>query len=77
MITFHYVICTIARKDKYHVKKLVFINQKLEQIDDLNLNKKQILSLKNDINKKDFTEINDSRVNLESFLKNVNITCHF
>ena len=73
MVTFHYIICDVAKKDKYHVKKLIFIEKKLEKSDDLYFNLNQLTTLKNEISKNEYTIINDSKVNLDSFLKNINL----
>jgi hypothetical protein len=75
MLTFHYIICKTKRKERYHVKKLIFIDQKLEKTDDLNLTDNQLLKLKNELKESDYTEINDQTLNLDSFLKNFNIFC--
>ena len=75
MLTFHYIICNIKKKDKYHVKKLVFVDQTLEKTDDFNMTDNQIIQLKNEIEEKNYTEICDQKVDLDSFLKNVNISC--
>ena len=75
MLTFHYIICNIKRRDKYHVKKLIFVDQKLEKTDDLNLTDNQLNKLKNEIKESDYTEITDQKVDRDSFLKNVNIVC--
>ena len=73
MLTFHYIICDVPRKEKYHIKKLVFIDQKLNNTDDLHLNLGQVSKLKNNLSENEYTEINESVINLESFLKNVNL----
>ena len=41
MLTFHYIICDVPKKDKYHVKKLIFIENKLnidnkQKLEDIN-----------------------------------------
>lgn len=74
MVTFHYIICSVPKKEKYHVKKLVFVDQKLEQTDELYFNNNQINTLKNEIEEKDITIIEESKVDLDSFLKYVNLT---
>tara|TARA_B100000161_G_C33491685_1_gene387361 strand:- start:777 stop:1016 length:240 start_codon:yes stop_codon:yes gene_type:complete len=73
MLTFHYIICNIKRKERYHAKKLIFIDQKLEKTDDLNLTDNQLIRLKSEIDDNLFTEINDDQINLDSFLKNINL----
>ena len=32
MVAFHYIICDVPRKDKYHVVKLIFVNGKMENV---------------------------------------------
>ena len=73
MLTFHYIICDVPKKDKYHVKKLVFVENKLEKTDDMILNLGQVSKLKNSITEQNFTIINDFEVNIDSFLKNINL----
>ncbi len=73
MVTFHYVICDVPRKEKYHVKKLIFIDEKLEKTEDLVVNQNQLNNLKNDISEKQYTIINESKIDLDSFLKNINL----
>ena len=73
MLTFHYIICDVPKKEKYHVKKLVFFDKKMEQSEDLMLTLNQLIKLKSGISEGEYTVINDSQVNLESFLKNINL----
>ena len=73
MLTFHYIICDVPKKDKYHIKKLIFIENKLDNTDDMILNLGQVSKLKNSISENEYTIINDSEVNINSFLKNINL----
>ena len=73
MVTFHYIICNQAKKDRYQVKKLIFIEQKLEKSDDFSMNEIQILNLKNDLKDNEYTSIDEDKIDLESFLRNVNL----
>ena len=73
MLTFHYIICDVPKKEKYHIKKLIFMENKLEKTDDMILNLGQVSKLKNSVSEKEYTIINDSEVNLNSFLKNINL----
>jgi len=73
MFAFHYLICTIPKKDKYHVMKLVFMDNKLENNTDMLINKNKLDNLKSSLDKEQFTEINDTTVNIESFLKHINL----
>lgn len=73
MLTFHYIICDVPKKEKYHIKKLIFMENKLEKTDDMTLNLGQVSKLKNSIPEKEYTVINDSEVNINSFLKNINL----
>lgn len=73
MLTFHYIICDVPKKDKYHVKKLIFIENKLNNTDNMILTLGQVSKLKNSISEKEYTLIKDSEVNIDSFLKNINL----
>jgi len=73
MLTFHYIICDVPKKDKYHVKKLIFIENKLNNTDNMVLTLGQVSKLKNSISEKEYTIIEDSEVNIDSFLKNINL----
>jgi hypothetical protein len=73
MLTFHYIICDVPKKDKYHVKKLIFIENKLNNTDNMILNLGQVSKLKNSISEKEYTLIKDSKLNIDSFLKNINL----
>ena len=73
MLTFHYIICDVPKKDKYHVKKLIFIENKLNNTDNMILTLGQVSKLKNSISEKEYTIIKDSEVNIDSFLKNINL----
>tara|TARA_B100001287_G_C22638716_1_gene508981 strand:+ start:1218 stop:1451 length:234 start_codon:yes stop_codon:yes gene_type:complete len=73
MITFHYLICNVPKKEKYHVMKLVFMNNILNNKDEMFLTNNQYYTLKNSLEDNLYTDINDSKVNLESFLKNINL----
>ena len=73
MVTFHYIVCNVPKKDKYHVKKLVFVDQKLEQTDDLYFNDNQLNVLKNKNDKDNITIIDESKIDLNSFLKHINL----
>lgn len=73
MFTFHYLICNVPKKEKYHVIKLIFMNNKLENNDELYFNTNQLDNLKNSIDKSQYTTIDESTVNLDSFLKHINL----
>ena len=73
MFTFHYLICNVPKKEKYHVMKLVFIDNKLQNNNDLQVNKSQLENLKFSLEKEQYTEINDSKINIDSFLKHINL----
>ena len=73
MFTFHYLICNVPKKEKYHVIKLIFMNNKLENNDELYFNTNQLDNLKNSIDKSQYTTIYESTVNLDSFLKHINL----
>lgn len=73
MLTFHYIICDVPKKDKYHVKKLIFIENKLNNTDNMVLTLGQVSKIKNSISEKEYTIIEDSEVNIDSFLKNINL----
>ena len=75
MFTFHYIVCNVPKKDKYHVKKLIFIDKKLEKTDDLYLYPEQVNSLKGELIESQYTNIQDDSINLGSFLKNINLLC--
>ncbi len=75
MFTFHYIVCNVPKKDKYHVKKLIFIDKKLEKTDDLYLYPEQVNSLKGELIESQYTNIQDDSINLDSFLKNINLLC--
>ena len=64
MFTFHYLICNVPKKEKYHVIKLIFMNNKLENNDELYFNTNQLNNLKNSIDKSQYTTIDESTVNL-------------
>ena len=73
MVAFHYIICDVPRKEKYHVKKLIFMNDKVERSENYNMTLNQKISLVKDLLGEDYTQINESEVNLDTFLKNVNL----
>lgn len=73
MVTFHYIICDVTKKEKYHIKKLIFIDDKLEKSEDIYMNNIQVKTLKDSISETEYTIINDSKVNLDTFLKNINL----
>ena len=45
----------------------------LEKTEDLVVNQNQLNNLKNDISEKQYTIINESKIDLDSFLKNINL----
>tara|TARA_B100000161_G_C33500317_1_gene391358 strand:- start:194 stop:424 length:231 start_codon:yes stop_codon:yes gene_type:complete len=73
MLTFYYIICDVPKKEKYEIKKLIFIDNKLDSIDNLNLSMGQVSKLKNNLSEGQYKIINDCNVNLDSFLKNINL----
>ena len=73
MLTFYYIICDVPKKEKFEVKKLIFIDKKLDSTDNLKLNIGQVSKLKNSLSDDQYTVINDSNINLDSFLKNINL----
>tara|TARA_E500000178_G_C17037751_1_gene764400 strand:- start:10183 stop:10485 length:303 start_codon:yes stop_codon:yes gene_type:complete len=80
MFTFHYLICKKPIKDEnygssqYKVKKLIFENNQLSSSDDLCVNEDKLTALKSDILENQFTEIDDSKIDLDSFLKNIELS---
>jgi len=80
MFTFHYLICTKPSKDtdyesiQYKVKKLIFDNHQLSSSDDFLINEDKLLLLKKDLIENQYTEINDSKIDLDSFLKNIELS---
>ncbi len=80
MFTFHYLICTMPVKDsnygscQYNVKKLIFENNQLSTSDDLLITKDKLGILKKDITENQFTEIDDCKIDLDSFLKNIELS---
>ena len=73
MLSFHYIVCNIADREKYHVKKLVFVDQKLEKTDEYFMSEDKISMLKNSNDEKNYTMIDDSKIDLDTFLKSVNL----
>ena len=73
MVTFHYIICNQSKKDRYQVKKLIFIDKKLEKTEDYFMTNIQILNLKNDLDNKEYSSLNEDKIDLESFLRNFNL----
>lgn len=73
MVTFHYIICDVIKKEKYHVKKLIFIDEKLEKSEDIYMNSNQVRTLKDSILETEYTIINETKVNLDTFLKNISL----
>ena len=61
------------KKDRYQVKKLIFIDKKLEKTEDYFMTNMQILNLKNDLKDKEYSSLNEEKIDLESFLKNINL----
>ena len=76
MVNFHYIICNVPYKDKYHVKKLIFLDKKLESTDDYFLSEIKMNELKNNFDSNQITIINESKIDLDSFLKSVNLFCN-
>jgi len=80
MFTFHYLICNNPVKEnttgnsQYNVKKLIFDNNKLSTSDDLLMVKDKLDILKNDLISSQYTNINDNKIDLDSFLKNINLS---
>jgi hypothetical protein len=80
MFTFHYLICnnpvkeTATGNNQYNVKKLIFDNDKLSSSDDLLIVKDKLDILKNELILNQYTNINDCKIDLESFLKNINLS---
>ena len=80
MFTFHYLICIKPYNDanygsnQYKVKKLIFENNQLSSLDDLVINEEKLLILKKDLVETQYTEINDSKIDLDSFLKNIELS---
>jgi len=73
MITFHYLICNVPKKEKYHVMKLIFNDNKLQNNDEMFLSKNKLDNLLNFLDTSKYTHINDSKVNIDSFLKHINL----
>lgn len=80
MFTFHYLICTMPVKDsnyescQYKVKKLIFENNQLSTSDDLLITGEKLDVLKKDISENQFTEIEDCKIDIDSFLKNIELS---
>lgn len=73
MLSFHYIVCNIADKEKYHVKKLIFVDNKLEKTDEYFMTEDKIIQLKNSYDEKNYTVVNDTKIDLDTFLKSVNL----
>lgn len=73
MITFHYLICNVPKKEKYHVMKLIFMDNKLENNNEMFVNSNQLNNLKNSLESTQYSTIEDNSVNLDSFLKHINL----
>jgi len=73
MLSFHYIVCNIANNDKYHVKKLIFVDNKLEKTDEYFMTEDKIIQLKNSYDEKNYTVVNDTKIDLDTFLKSVNL----
>ena len=83
MFTFHYLICKTPKKKrerevtnsmKFQVKKLVFNDNKLETSDEYFVSREKLDKLVNDLDYKDYTEIDDDKIDLDSFLKNIKLS---
>ena len=80
MFTFHYLICKDPCKiqeygsSHYNVKKLIFENNQLTTSDDLVVSAEKLNLIKKDLIENQFTEINDCKIDLDSFLKNIDLT---
>lgn len=79
MFTFHYLICKKPAKDtnygsQFNVKKLIFDNNQLSSSDDLMVNEDKLDILKKEIAESQFTEIDDYKIDLDSFLKNIELS---
>lgn len=75
MISSHYLMCNVSKGEKYHVKKLVFIDKKLQSSEDMFLTLSKYNILKDSIEEENYTIIKSNKINLEVFLKNINLTC--
>ena len=73
MITFHYLICNVPKKEKYHVMKLIFMDNKLENNNEMFVNFNQLNNLKNSLEPTQYSIIENNSVNLDSFLKHINL----
>lgn len=73
MISFYYLICNIPKKGKYHAIKLIFMNNKLENNEYFYFTQSQINNLLNKISANNYSYISNNIINLDSFLKHVNL----
>ena len=73
MITFHYLICNVPKKERYHVMKLIFMNNKLENNNELYVTTNQLNNLKKSLEISEYSVVEDSVINLDSFIKHFNL----
>lgn len=78
MFTFHYLICDSPIKEKenekFQIKKLIFQNDNLQSSDDILASKKSKMQLLSELEEKNYTIINDCKIDIDSFLKNIKLT---
>ena len=74
MFSFHYLICDSPDGDKYQIKKLIFNNDNLHSSDDIHASEKAKSQLLSELDDHDFTIINDNKIDIDSFLKNIKLT---
>ena len=76
MFTFHYLICDspIKENEKFQIKKLIFQNDNLQSSDDILASKKAKMQLLSDLDEKNYKIINDSKIDIDLFLKNIKLT---
>tara|TARA_X000000950_G_C13761084_1_gene596829 strand:+ start:825 stop:1031 length:207 start_codon:yes stop_codon:yes gene_type:complete len=63
-----------SKHSQYRLKKLIFENNQLSSSDDLVVNEDKLELLLKDLVETQYTEINDSKIDLDSFLKNVELS---
>ena len=63
MFTFHYIVCELAKKNKHHIKKIIFNNKQLDTTEDMYLSEDKLIALKRSLDLSEYTSINEDTVN--------------
>ena len=63
-----------SKHSQYRLKKLIFENNQLSSSDDLVVNEDKLDLLLKDLIETQYTEINDNKIDLDSFLKNIELS---